>query len=153
MKPVGQEALFQVQPDALDRIEFGRVGRQRDQRDVAGNAQRARAVPARLIEYHGHVLVLADGRREAVQELLHCIGVDIGHDEREGIVRTRLNGGEDVGEGEALVGKTLRPLAARPPDMTSAPLLTDARLVLEKQADALVFMRTLNFCQQRRGSF
>jgi hypothetical protein len=34
-----------------------------------------------------------------------------------------------------------------------APLLPDAGLVLEEEADALVFMRTLYFSEQRRGSF
>ena len=46
-----------------------------------------------------------------------------------------------------------RPLAASPPDVAHAPLLPDARLVLEKQAQALVFMRTLNFFQRSPGSF
>lgn len=42
--------------------------RQRQQRDGAGNAQRAGTVPAGLIEQHGDVLVIADGRSEAVEE-------------------------------------------------------------------------------------
>ena len=46
-----------------------------------------------------------------------------------------------------------RALAAPPPDVAGAPLLPDARFILEKEADALVFVRTLNFSQQRRGSF
>jgi hypothetical protein len=37
--------------------------------------------------------------------------------------------------------------------MAGPPLLADPRLVLEEQADALVFMRTLNFSEKRRGSF
>ena len=38
---MGEEALFEVEPHALDRVQLGRVGRQRHQRDVVGNAQRA----------------------------------------------------------------------------------------------------------------
>jgi hypothetical protein len=33
------------------------------------------------------------------------------------------------------------------------PLLPDARFVLEIEAQALAFMRTLNFFQQSQGSF
>ena len=75
------------------------------------------------------------------------------HDERKGVVGSRLDGCEDVGEREALVAKARRTLASPPPDVARAPLLPDAGLVLEEEADALVFMRTLYFSQQRRGSF
>ena len=37
--------------------------------------------------------------------------------------------------------------------MTSAKAVPDAGLVLEEEADALVFMRTLYFSEQRWGSF
>jgi hypothetical protein len=37
--------------------------------------------------------------------------------------------------------------------VAGAPLLADAGLVLEKEADVLVFMRMLYFSEQRRGSF
>ena len=84
---------------------------------------------------------------------MHRRRIGIGQYEREGIIGTRLNSGEDVGEGEALVAEARRTLAPLPPDMADAAFLPDARLVLEKQAKALVFMRTLNFFQQRRSSF
>jgi hypothetical protein len=37
--------------------------------------------------------------------------------------------------------------------MAGPALLADPRLVLEKQADALVFMRSLKSSEQCRGSF
>jgi hypothetical protein len=37
--------------------------------------------------------------------------------------------------------------------VAGATLLADPRLILEKQADAFVFMRALIFFEQRRGSF
>jgi len=110
-------------------------------------------VPAGLVEHKGGVLVIGDGRCEAVEEFLHRLRVGIGHHKGEGIVRTGFDGREDVGEGEALIGEARRALATLPPDMTDAAFLADARLVLEEEADALVFMRTLKFFQQRRGSF
>jgi hypothetical protein len=150
---MGEGALFEVEPHSLDRVQLGRVGRQRHQRDVVGNAQGTGAVPAGLIEHHRDVLVIADGRSEAVEEHLHRIGIDVRHDERKGVVGSRLDGCEDVGEREALIAEPRRTLASPPPDMARAPLLPDAGLVLEEEADALVFMRTLYFSEQRWGSF
>ena len=153
VQAVGEEALLEVEPHALDRVELGRVGRQRLQRDVVGYAQIARAVPAGAIEHHDHVVVFADGGGEAVEELLHRLGVGVRHDEGEAVVGAGLDCREDVGEGEALVAQPRRALTAPPPDVDRAPLLADARLVLEEQANALVLMRVLSFFEQRRGSF
>jgi hypothetical protein len=85
--------------------------------------------------------------------VLHGFGRHFGHDKREGVVGPRLDGREDVGEREALVGETRRALAARPPDVADAALLADARLVLEEQPDALAFMCIGNLCQLLPGSF
>jgi len=60
---------------------------------------------------------------------------------------------EDVGKREALVAQAWRAGAALPPDPAHAPLLADAGLVLEEQAQALALMRTLKFFQELRGSF
>ena len=110
-------------------------------------------MPARLIEDHHGMFVLSDRFRELVEEGLHCRRIGIGHDESEGIIRARLDGREDVGEGETLVTEPRWALAPLPPDMADTAFLANPRLVLEKQAYALIFMRTLNIFQQRRGSF
>ncbi len=110
-------------------------------------------MPARLIEDHHRVFVLCDGFREAVEEDLHRRGIGIGHHQGESIVRAWLDGGKDVGEGETLVAQARRALAPLPPDMADAAFLADPRFVLKKQADTLVFMRTLNFFQDLWGSF
>lgn len=86
------------------------------------------------------MFVLSDGFGKAVEEGLHRRRIGIGHHKREGVVRARLHGGEDIGEGEAPVAEPRRPLAAPPPDMADAAFLADARLVLEEQTQALVFM-------------
>jgi hypothetical protein len=49
------------------------------------------------------VLVLRDRLREAIEEFLHRLGIDVRQDERERVVGARLDGCEDVGEREALV--------------------------------------------------
>ena len=148
-----EEALLEIQPDALDRVQFGRVGGQRNQCDVGRYDEGSRAMPARLIKDHHGVFVMSDRFRELVEEGLHCRRIGIRHDEGEGIIRTRLDGREDVGEGKALVAEPRRPLATLPPDVADPAFLANPRLILEKQAYALIFMRTLNIVQQRRGSF
>jgi hypothetical protein len=73
--------------------------------------------------------------------------------QREAVIGAGLDGREDVGEREALVAQTRWSLAAPPPYVARSALLSDARLILKEEADALQFMRTLNFSEQCRGSF
>jgi hypothetical protein len=153
MQPVREEALLEVEPDTLDGIELRRIGRQGHERDVGRHAERARVMPAGLIKHHDDMLIVGDDGSEAVEELLHRLGVGIGHDEGEAVVGAGLNASKDVGECEALVAEPRWALATRPPDMAGPTLLTDPRLVLEEQADTFIFVRTLNFSEQRRGSF
>ena len=110
-------------------------------------------MPACLIEHHHRVVLLAERFGEAVKKYLHRCRIGIGQHQREGTIGARLDGSEDVGEGEALVAQARRALAPLPPDMAEAAFLADARLVLEEQAKALVFMRMLNFFEERRSSF
>jgi hypothetical protein len=106
-----------------------------------------------LIEDQDDVLVLADGCGELIEELLHRRGVGVRQHEREGIVGAGLDGREDVGERETLIAQAWRALATLPPDAADAAFLADAGLVLEEQAQALAFMRTLKFFEELRGSF
>ena len=110
-------------------------------------------MPAGLVENHHDVLVWADRLGEVVEECLHCLGAYRGQHQCEGIVGAGLDRSEDVGEGEALIAQAWRALPSLPPDPTHATFLANPRLVLKKQANALVSMRTLNFSDQRRGSF
>ena len=148
-----EESFLEVEPDALDRIQFGRVGRQRNQGDIGRNGEVVGAMPTGPIEDHHRMVVIGDGFRKAVKEGLHRRRVGIGHHQREGVVGAGLYGGEDIGEGEAPVAKPWRPLPALPPDMADAALLADARFVLEEQAQALAFMTYTDGSQQRWGSF
>jgi hypothetical protein len=63
---------------------------------------------------------------------LHCRRIRIRHDEGEGIIRTRLDGREDVGEGETLVAEPRRPLAPLPPDVADTAFLANPRLILKE---------------------
>ena len=148
-----EEACFEVEPHPLDRVQLRRIGRQRYQRDVGGYDQTTRSVPACLIEHHDSVVVRGQGRCKGIEELLHRLGVRVRHDEREAVIGAGFHGCENVGECEALVAKAGRALAAFPPHVAGSALLPDARLVLEEETNTLLFMRTLNFFQQCRGSF
>jgi hypothetical protein len=78
------------------------------------------------------MLVLRDRLREAIEELLHGLGIHVWQDEREGVVGAGLDGCEDVGKREALVAQAKWALPALPPNVASPPLLADARLILEE---------------------
>ena len=110
-------------------------------------------MPAGLIENHHHVFIRGDRLGEVIEKCLHCLGADRGQNQREGIIGARLDCRKNIGEREAFIAQAWRALAAPPPDPTHPTFLTDPRLVLEKQANALVFMRMLNFSEKRRGSF
>ena len=55
------------------------------------------------------MLILADRGGEAIKKLLHGVGVYLGHDQSERIVRSRLNSREDISERES-VGRLLHKL-------------------------------------------
>ena len=101
-------------------------------------------MPACLIKDHYRMFVRSDRFRKLVEKSLHGWRIGIGHDESEGIVRARLHGREDGGEGKTLIAEPRRPLPPLPPDVADTAFLANPRLILEKQAYALVFMRTLN---------
>jgi hypothetical protein len=63
---------------------------------------------------------------------LHRWRIGIGHDESKGIIRTRLDGREDIGVGEALVAKPRRPLPSLPPDVADTTFLANPRLILKE---------------------
>jgi hypothetical protein len=58
VQPQGEEALLEVLPHPLDRVELRRVGRQRGERDVGRRPQRVGAVPSGLVEDQDDVLVV-----------------------------------------------------------------------------------------------
>ncbi len=95
-QPVRKEALAQIQPDALDRVQLGRVRWQRHQRDVAGDLQRTGAVPSGLVQHHHGVLVSPALGGEALQEQAHRLGRDLRQHERGALAGCGLDGGEDV---------------------------------------------------------
>ena len=115
-----QELFFQEQPDPLHGVEFGRAGRQGFESHAWRDAQRSCLVPPRLIENQEDMLVGVNRFSKLVEIDLHGIGRNLGQDEREGVIRARLNGAVDIGKGVALIASPRGPLAP------CEPLVTDA---------------------------
>jgi hypothetical protein len=85
---------------------------------VDGSSHRHRerllAVPSDLIEQHDGVGVgVLRAAGGAIEEYVHGVGIDLGEDEREGIISGRPPGGLEVGGNEALVGEARRTLTLR----------------------------------------
>ena len=81
--------------------------------------ERLLAVPSGLIEQHDGVGVPRAAPREAIKEYAHGVGIDLGEDEREGIVSGRPPGGLEVG-GNA------RPGAHSPSEVAFASVVIQA---------------------------
>ena len=61
-----------------------------------------------MIGQHDGMGVLREARGEAIEEYVHGVGIDLGQNEREGIIGGRPHGGIEVGGNEALVGEAER---------------------------------------------
>ena len=104
-------------------------------------------MPPGLIENQEDMFVRINGFGELVEIDLHGVGRDLGQDEREGIIRARLHGAVDIGEGIALIASTRWPPSFREPAVTDASLLPDAGFILKKETDFLVRMGFANLLQ------
>ena len=62
--PVREFVLAKKLPDVLDRVQFGGLGRQRQQREVFRYAQLACGMPAGLVEYDNRMPVIWQDNRE-----------------------------------------------------------------------------------------
>ena len=67
-----EDALAQIQPDAVDQVQFGCVERQRHQRYVAGDMRRMGTVPTGLLQqYHGTLvgsMLSGDAKEKAARQ-------------------------------------------------------------------------------------
>ena len=125
------------------------IRRQDHQADIVGHVEVAGSMPAGAV--HDHQRVFVDGTRgaETCEKGIHDFSRDLRHDEAEILAGRWLDGGQHVHPGVALVAQARRPLAARPPAMTGAPLLADAGLVLEPERQTLVWMSSAGRIDRR----
>jgi hypothetical protein len=93
------------------------------------------------------MLVRANGFGKLVEIDLHGVGRDLGQEQREGVIRARLDGAVDIREGIALIASPGRSLTSCEPAMTDATLLPDAGFILEKEPDFLALAGFANLLQ------
>src|SRR5271165_7060794 len=94
---VRQAIVAQMQPQPLDRIKFGRVGRQKDQAEVVGHNQIAGGMPTRLVHQYHAMRPGAHGLGQLGKEQVHRRGIEPGQHQRHPGVARRAHSADDPG--------------------------------------------------------
>ena len=129
--PVRQPVFAHELPDVLDRVEFGALGRQRDDADVVGDLELASGVPSGLIHQDDCMSARRDGKRYLGKVQRHGFGVAEGQDQSGALAAFRADCAEDIGRFCPLILWRRRPGTASCPAPRDLVLLADAGLVLE----------------------
>ena len=141
----------QIFPDIFDWVEFGCVGRQRDECDVVRDGKVFGDVITCTIEDEGGVGAGRNLPADLGQMQRHGLGVGGWDDEGRRGAALRTDGAEDVGPFVALIARRAGPCASFGPDSGQRALLADACLVLEPDFDRLVFGVVGEPCRDRCG--
>ena len=145
-----REAIVsEMQPESLDRIEFGRVGRQEDQAEVFRHDEIAARMPAGFVHQHNAMRSWRDGLSEFGKKQVHCGGIDPCHHQCDAGVARRAHGPNNPGRLETDIAQPARGMAALPPDIAGPPLLPDPRLVLAP--DFKPFDLRMSLCDFRQA--
>ena len=135
--PVREPVVAHILPNVLDRIEFWRLGRQRDQRHVFRHVQLRGDVPTGLIhEQHG-VGSWLDVERDLLEMQFHALGVAEWQDETGRLAERGADRAEDIGRGGSLILQGKRPGPPFGPPPRDLVLLADAGFVLEPKFERL----------------
>src|SRR5262249_2681415 len=127
----------------LDRVEFRRVGRQKDQAEVLRHDEIAAGMPARLVHQHYAMRSGRHGLSELSKKQVHRGGVEPSHYQGDTGVACRAYGPNDPGRLVADITQHARGIAALPPRIASPPLLSNPRLVLAPDFKPLGFRMSL----------
>ena len=131
----------QVMPQVLHRIQLRRVRRQLDQAHIARHHQIQTGVEARPVPDQHRMHPGGQLPRELLQEQVHYLGVQCGHDQR----RHRPCGGADgcqhVERGESRLPHRTRSRTPPRPDPRDRPLLAEAGFILKRGTNLLLGMR------------
>ena len=128
---VREPVLADELPDVLNRVQFRRPRRQRDDGDVLWNVEFGRHVPASLIDDEDGVSARRHFGADQFQVLCHRMGVGPWHDEPGALPLGGADGSEDVGPFGPLVVRRARTGSALGPSSCEFVLLTDPGFVLE----------------------
>ena len=100
---VREPVVAQELPDVLDRVEFRRSGRERQQGDVVGDLERRGGMPACPVEDDDGMGAGFDGAGDLGEMGAHCLCIGPGHDKAGRLAFLRADGAEDIGRGCAPV--------------------------------------------------
>ena len=125
--------------------------RQGQECEVARHVQGPLVMPARLVEDEHGMHVWCELIREVVEEDPHRARVRSRQSQRERLVGAGPAGRKQVHAGVALIDDAARAHAPLVPDPCGPPLLSDTRLILAPDLEALVGMlsrESLECCRQ-----
>jgi hypothetical protein len=148
---VGELVILEVEPEPLDRVELGRIGRQEYWGDVGRHDQFTGDMPACPVHQHDGVCAGSDGLGQFGEEEVHRGGVEPGHHQRHTGVARGTYRADDPGRAVPEVAPPARGMAALPPDVAGAAGLPDPSLVLAPDLKALGFGMGLYDLVQVRG--
>lgn len=123
-------------PKIFDRVEFGRVRRKLDKRDVFGDLEMLGAMEAGTIPHHDCMLILGQGLRKLLQEDIDHFRIQAWAQQAFCLARLRAHSADHP---EIIVlGLAHRAWsrAGRRPHASDGPLLAKAGFVLKKDLQA-----------------
>jgi len=138
---VAEEVVFEVLPGLFGAIALWGVGRDIEQGDIAGNAQRLGAVPAGPVGDHGGVDMRGKSCADFIEVQLHHGGVGAGQNQPDGALARWTERTEDIGVLVTRIEGHRWPRAFGSPAVSAAAFLPDAGFILAPQFDSLAGMR------------
>jgi len=128
---MAEQVLPEELPDVLCRVEFRRVGRQRQERDVFRDCETlAGLVPSSAVENDDGVSALGDAFADFGEMQGHGFGVDLGQHQGSPGAALRTNGAEEIGRAMPGIAGCGGPRATPCPKAGERSLLADPGFVL-----------------------
>lgn len=134
---VGENVAAQIFPDVLDRIEFGRIGRQPQQSDVFRDFQLSGDMEASTVEHEDGMSAWRHFVPDVGQVQRDRSGIEARQDERGSSAAGRAYRTQNIGPVAPLIARRARSGAPLRPQPGQGALLADPRLVLEPDLDRL----------------
>ncbi len=131
--------LTQELPDILDRIELGRVGRQRQERDVGRQLGDGFLVIAGAVHDQDGMGAWRDDAADLLKMRRHRPGIGARQNQTGGTGALGTDGAEEIGPFVALIAWRGGACPASRPDPGQASFLANPGFVLEPDLDRLRF--------------
>ena len=152
-EPVREEALLEIEPDALDGVQLGRVGRQEDEGEIGWDAQASAGVPAGAVEDDEGMGARRHRVGELIEHQLHGGGVGDRQDQRDAGVAHRADGAEQVDRFVAEIAPAARPHPLGEPAAADPTGLADPAFIQEPDLERHLRSQLAVAGDQRREGF